>query len=57
MAAVYPAMAIDPKELTEDWSMALDRLITVLWIPAGIPTWKIRFICSRLIPSRENRIW
>ena len=32
------AMAIEPKELTEDCSSALERLMTVLWIPAGIPT-------------------
>ena len=36
-------MAMEPKELTEDWSMALEKLMTVLWMPAGMPTWKIRF--------------
>ena len=41
LAAVYPAMEIEPKELTDDCSIALDRLMTVLWIPAGIPTSKI----------------
>ena len=38
--AVYPAIAIDPKELTDDCSIAFEILITVLWIPAGTPTSK-----------------
>ena len=37
-AAVYPAIAMEPKEFTEDWSSTLEKLITVLWIPAGSPT-------------------
>ena len=38
LAAVYPAIAVEPNELTEDCNNALERLITVLWIPAGTPT-------------------
>ena len=30
LAAVFPAMAMEPKELTEDCSSALEKLITVL---------------------------
>ena len=29
-AAVYPAMAMDPKEFTEDCSNTLEKLITTL---------------------------
>ena len=29
-AAVYPAMAVDPNELTEDCSRTLEKLMTVL---------------------------
>ena len=38
MYAAYPAMAMEPKELTDDCRSALEKLITTLWIPAGIPT-------------------
>ena len=40
LAAVYPAIAVEPNELTEDCNNALERLITVLWIPAGITNLK-----------------
>ena len=49
--AVYPAIAIDPKELTDDCSIAFEILITVLWIPAGTPTSKICFRYTDLIRS------
>ena len=38
LAAVYPAIAVEPNELTDDCSKAFEKLITVLCIPAGILT-------------------
>ena len=47
-------MAVEPKEFTEDCSSALEKLITVLWIPAGIPTWKIRIRYTLRMASFEK---
>ena len=33
-----PLMATDPKEFTEDCNNTFEKLIIVLWIPAGTPT-------------------
>ena len=38
LAAVYPAIAVEPNELTDDCNKTFEKLITVLCIPAGIPT-------------------
>ena len=54
-AAVYPAIATDPKELTDDCRSTFEKLITVLWIPAGIPTWKICPKYTFFIISFEKR--
>ena len=35
-------MAVEPKELMEDWITTLDRENTIPWNPAGSPTCRIR---------------
>ena len=37
LAAVLPATAREPKELTEDWISTLETLNTTDWRPAGTP--------------------
>ena len=41
--AVLPAMAMDPKELTEDWISTLDMEKMAPCMPAGSPIFTIRF--------------
>ena len=54
-AAVYPAIATEPNELTDDCNSTFEKLITVLCIPAGTPTWNIWIIYFLFIFNSDNK--